>query len=125
MVSAAIAAFFYLRVVFAMFGAPADETEAAIEAVSVVVPEPTGPAPVFADVVAAGGGGVAVMARPVARAALVDERGTDDLGPTPLARLGVSPWVATSLLCTAGATVVFGIWAQPLVDFAHLATLIF
>jgi hypothetical protein len=65
------------------------------------------------------------MTAPVTRSAIADQRGTDELGPTPLAALGVSPWVATSLVCTVGATIVFGVWPQPLVDFAHLATLIF
>ncbi len=126
MVSAAVAAFFYLRVVLTMFGAPETAGEEAVEHLSVLVPQPAGPAPLLADSVTLGSGAVATMTMSETRAALVaDPRGTDDLGPTPLARLGVSPWVATALLCTAGATVLFGVWPQELVDFAHQATLLF
>lgn len=41
---------------------------------------------------------------------------------TPIA---VSPWTGTALVLTLGATVVFGIWPQPLISFAHQATLLF
>ena len=149
MVSAAAAAYFYLRVVFAMFGTAEAPEEAAAQAAYQAEAPPGGvrvaPAQQMAAAVAvapvalaqatggaAVGGGVAVMA-PVegvegveaVAAAVGDRRGTDDLGPTPLARLGVSPWVATALLCTTGATILFGCWPQPLTDFAHQATLIF
>jgi NADH-quinone oxidoreductase subunit N len=126
MVSAAAAAFFYLRIVFAMFGSPAGATDTALEVLTVAVPQAASPASLFADVATLGGGGVAVIASTETLVAVGgDARGTDDLGPTPLARLGVSPWVATALLCTAGATVLFGVWPQQLTDFAHQATLLF
>jgi NADH-quinone oxidoreductase subunit N len=37
----------------------------------------------------------------------------------------ISPWMLTGLVLVLGATVVLGIWPQPLVSFAHQATLLF
>jgi NADH-quinone oxidoreductase subunit N len=90
MASAAIAVFFYLRLVLLMLsGRPADE--AAGEVPSARVPD----------------GGVATLV-----GARVD-------------RLVVAPSTALSLAVTVGVTVVFGVWPQPLIDFARAATLIF
>ncbi|MGD0742239.1 MAG: NADH-quinone oxidoreductase subunit N [Acidimicrobiales bacterium] len=90
MASAAIAVFFYLRLVLLMLsGRPADE--AAGEVPSARVPD----------------GGVATLV-----GARVD-------------RLVVAPSTALALAVTVGVTVVFGVWPQPLIDFARAATLIF
>jgi len=53
------------------------------------------------------GGGVATLVRPV------------------VGRLVVAPSIALGLAVCVGVTVVFGVWPQPLVDFARAATLIF
>jgi NADH-quinone oxidoreductase subunit N len=90
MASAAIAVFFYLRVVRLMFA-----TQPA--------PSPAG----AAAPVEASAGGVATLVRPVAE------------------RLAVSPSIALGLAISLGVTVVFGVWPQPLIDFARAATLIF
>ena len=86
MASAAIAAFFYLRIVLLMYS-----TEPPTAAAGT-------PAP---------GGGVATLVRPV------------------VGRLVVAPSIALGLAVCVGVTVVFGVWPQPLVDFARAATLIF
>jgi NADH-quinone oxidoreductase subunit N len=39
--------------------------------------------------------------------------------------LAVSPWTATGLVFVVGATLVLGVWPQPLVSFAHQASLLF
>jgi NADH-quinone oxidoreductase subunit N len=94
MASAAIAVFFYLRIVLAMFSTqPAEAGESA--------------APPASMATAAPAGGVATLVRPV------------------VARLVVSPAIGLGLAVTCGATVVFGVWPQPLIDFARAATLIF
>ncbi|MGP8065010.1 MAG: NADH-quinone oxidoreductase subunit N [Acidimicrobiales bacterium] len=90
MASAAIAVFFYLRVVLLMFA-----TQPAHSPAGPVVPAQP-PA-----------GGVATLVRPVAE------------------RLAVSPSIALGLTICLGVTVVFGVWPQPLIDFARAATLIF
>ena len=132
--SAAIAAFFYLRVVFLMFSdagaaAPAGEasTTGAVEAARSMGVEPAG---------AAGGswvpepsGAVATMVAPVTRSAAADLRtvssgvvALDVSGEPPVA---TSPWILAGLGICVAVTVVFGIWPQPLVEFAHQATLLF
>lgn len=89
MASAAIAVFFYLRVVLLMYSTqPADPGD-----------EATTPGPA--------GGGVATLVR------------------TPVGRLVVQPSIALGLAVSVGVTVVFGVWPQPLIDFARAATLIF
>jgi len=94
-VSAAITAFFYLRLVFLMFAATA-------------VPSPVGAAD--ADPSPAG---VALLApaAPVASGARAAE-------------VEVSPWAATGIACCVVVTLLFGVWPQPLIAFAHQATLL-
>jgi NADH-quinone oxidoreductase subunit N len=67
----------------------------------------TQPAAAVAAGTPAPGGGVATLVRPV------------------VARLAVAPSIAFGLAVCVGVTVVFGVWPQPLVDFARTATLIF
>ncbi len=117
MFSAAVAAFFYLRVAVLMY-APDDES--ALEAVSA-------PAPVL---VTAGGGGLADFSaqsevRTELNAALLLEDEPEDVAhdEEPGPRVPVLAAVAIGI-CLA-VTVVFGIIPAPLVDFAHKATLLF
>jgi NADH-quinone oxidoreductase subunit N len=88
MASAAIAVFFYLRVVLVMFSTQPDEGSAEGSP-------------------RASAGGVGTLVRPV------------------VARLVVPGSIALGLAVTFGVTVVFGVWPQPLIDFARAATLIF
>ncbi len=138
MLSAAIATFFYLRLVFAMFGEPAGRQA------SVAVP--------VAPAGAGAPGGTAVQLPPVgtlsagpavasAAGVLTLERSAglggpgravaaavadDDAVPVVAdADLQVSPWVWVGLALCVGTTVVLGIWPSPLVDFARHATLLF
>jgi NADH-quinone oxidoreductase subunit N len=97
MVTAGIAAFFYLRVVLVMF---ADRSSDDVE-----VPD----AP-EEQALAAGGGGVAVLAPSTV---------------TVAERLVVGPWVTAGIGIAFLTSVVFGVWPQPLVSFAHAASLIF
>ena len=86
MLSAAIAVFFYLRVVLYMFGG----------------------APALA---------YAATADPALAAADEEGQGTQ--------RIAVSPAIAVGIAVCVGATVLFGVWPAPLIDFARAATLIF
>ncbi len=125
MVSAAIAAFFYLRVVFLMFGdlvsSPAADRAVAIPAGVALA----GAAP--AGAMATGGGATVLAASGVATLEASAETVVTTPGEPRAAagELEVSPWVAAGLFCTLGATIVFGIWPQPLVEFAQHATLLF
>ncbi|MCU1494137.1 MAG: proton-translocating NADH-quinone oxidoreductase, chain [Acidimicrobiaceae bacterium] len=124
--SAGVAAFFYLRVVFVMFSdvgiAGASDVSrgggeiARAGAVAAEVREQ--------DATLLGGAGASAVATLVAPAYVA----APELAPegTPSEpEVSVSPWVTTGLVLCVGATLVFGIWPQPLVDFAHQATLIF
>ncbi|MGC9962625.1 MAG: NADH-quinone oxidoreductase subunit N [Acidimicrobiales bacterium] len=109
MLSGAIAAAFYLRVVFVMYGsrsaagATANTTDAADEQV-------------LATAEAATGGQSAATVATVAAPADVEAEPELVLVP-PLAQLG--------LFLTVAFTVVLGIWPAPLFDFVHAAHLLF
>ena len=131
MLSAAIAAFFYLRVVFLMFGETAAiETPAAEPAFA-----PESPlAPAFAGAGVPGPGGTLLAtAHPSpavvpAGGALVSEdlrADPEEVGAPSDAELVVSPWTWFGLALTLGVTIVLGIWPEPLVGFAHQAHLLF
>ena len=94
--SAAIAAFFYLRVVLLMFGDLGSET----------TPLPQSEPPT--ESIYALRGSVATL---VVQVEVRDAT--------------VSPWLWTGLSCCVGATLVFGVWPQPLIDFAQSASLLF
>ena len=107
--TAAVAAFFYLRLVFLMFSdvgrtIPTHEGAA------------TGGTPTDTLEMPSAGGVATLVAAPVAALVEVAE-------PDP-AIVAVSPWVAAGLVLCVATTLVFGVWPQPLVDFAHQATLI-
>jgi NADH-quinone oxidoreductase subunit N len=108
MVTAAIAAFFYLRVVFYMYAGRRDETDAETQ----VLDEAR-------QLVGAGGGGTAVATPPV----------TEPPRPEPSAEgrpvVKVAPGVAAVVGTCVAFTLVFGIWPGPIFDFAHRATLLF
>ena len=116
MLSAAIAAYFYLRVVFTMFG---DQGARTAEAAAAVTPAlagaPAGSAsPALAFASAAVGVGVDEVPAPPSMAGAPGEE-----------KLPVSPWTWFGLAFTLGATLVFGVWPEPLVGFAHQAHLLF
>ncbi len=128
MVSAAIAAFFYLRVVFVMFGdvrpVPAPAGDAGLVAagepalVATAVPHAG-----LLEPAAGASGGLLLAEAPVLveQDAATVEASTDEEVRDGI----VSAWTWAGLILTVGATVVFGIWPQPLVDFAQHAHLLF
>ena len=122
MVTAAIAVFFYLRVAVAMYspvGAVAD--------------------PVGDDVPSGAGTGSPAPAKPAATeeatdrsessdavtslAVLTDAPPTDEVSERGAVPVPVLTWVAIGLC--VGFTVVFGIIPEPILNFAHQATLLF
>ncbi|HUO47954.1 MAG TPA: NADH-quinone oxidoreductase subunit N [Acidimicrobiales bacterium] len=126
MVTAAIAAFFYLRVVVLMYAPLADtaaDDSASELPAGAGAPEPAalaaagrgeegaiaiGPAGYDAP---AGGGG--------AEGALAADDGAD------LAGLKVPLGAASAIAVCATVTVLFGLWPAPIIEFAHKATLLF
>jgi NADH-quinone oxidoreductase subunit N len=116
MVSAAIAAFFYLRVILLMYSPPRTA-----DAVAVAEAGPgsapggapgAGPSPASAEpqgAVAGKAGTLTVVAE------ASEAEGSLPVSPTTVVAIGV---------CVA-VTVLFGIWPAPVVDFAHQATLLF
>jgi NADH-quinone oxidoreductase subunit N len=98
MASAGIAAFFYLRLVLAMY---------------------TQPAPLGVDVDASGGE-FEIASAPSSGTLLTATR-TEVVAPA----IAVPPFVITALGICVLASVVFGIWPGPIVNFAHAASLIF
>jgi NADH-quinone oxidoreductase subunit N len=131
MISAAIAVFFYLRVVAYMYSGEGVVAAAASEG---DLPEGA-PAPVMA-LALAGGEGMGYVPGDALPDAYSDAPAVETLaltgassagaGEAPLAGrrpLPAAAWLATGL--SLGVTIVFGIWPQPLFDFAHAATLLF
>ncbi len=141
MVSAAVAAFFYLRLVVAMYSpvgatgdaaAPLDATGAADSGAAV----PPAGAPALAGARSAGPG--AMAAEPAPGTASRDPATsdgeitlralTDEPPPPAVTERGRVPVPPLSALCIAvcvAFSVVFGIVPGPIVDFAHRATLLF
>jgi NADH-quinone oxidoreductase subunit N len=133
MVTAAVAAYFYLRVAVLMYaGGGLGEAEGGTGgSAELGTDDPTvgggtiQPAP-------SGQGGPAWATPGVAAATVTtlneqilldtDERGADEPAPEPV-RVPVLTALALGL-CT-GVTVLFGVWPQPLIDFANHATLLF
>ena len=111
MVSAAIAAFFYLRVILLMYTpAPASGTASASS-------DPGSGAETALPVPASAGAGATAGER---AGTLTLVEGSDEVSSAPVS----ATTVAAIALCLA-VTVVFGIWPAPVVDFAHKATLLF
>jgi hypothetical protein len=115
MVSAAIAAFFYLRVILLMYSAaPASPSGAT---------DTPAPADAVAGVASSGSSGelpAAAAAAAEAGTTLTVVEGSADAGSPPLS----GATVLAIALCVA-VTVLFGLWPAPVVDFAHKATLLF
>jgi len=127
--SAAIAAFFYLRLVFLMFsdsGLPI-VTQQNLSTAQATVSEPLVelPGSSLSPAYASPGGGVATLVTPSATAIAEEILDTQITEANEEAPIAVSPWVISGLMLCVGATVVFGIWPQPIVEFAHQATLLF
>jgi NADH-quinone oxidoreductase subunit N len=123
MVTAVIAAFFYLRVILLMYssslglGGRAGEDETHEPVPSLAMSATTG-----------GGGGTATAADAAGSTATEidalstgDEAG-DEVGD-PGARLSVPPAVAVAIAVCVTVTVLFGLWPAPVVNFAHHAVL--
>ncbi len=110
MVSAAIAAFFYLRVILLMYS-PTAASGASRGSGTTVEPSSSGPVGPLEASVAGGeaGGPVAVVVE-----------SPDDVVSSPVG----APTATAIALCVA-VTVLFGIWPAPIVNFAHQATLLF
>ncbi len=127
MLSGAIAAAFYLRVVFLMYGSePAAVVVATATAGDVtsggLTASPTsglpGGEPLLAATTSASGSvAVAAVAGDSDLTTEVVETEADPIVVPPLAQLG--------LFITVGLTVVLGIWPGPLFDFVHSARLLF
>ena len=148
MLSGAIAAAFYLRVVFVMYGSPSPTAPAVEQAGMPALAASTG-----GGLPVGPGGGIGPGAQ--ARGAPPDEPADDvpsfmpkdteaedeegwdeedDLleEPPPLpdsmlpsGRFALSPGTEMGLFLALAVTVVFGIWPAPLFSFAHAATLLF
>jgi NADH-quinone oxidoreductase subunit N len=112
MVTAVIAAFFYLRVILLMYSSSAglaagDERSMPAGGIDM----PAGP---VAD---PGAGGTVVATRPAPTVAAVETE------PVALARVPVAPTVAVGIAVCVVVTVLFGVWPAPIVNFAHHALL--
>jgi NADH-quinone oxidoreductase subunit N len=118
MVSAVIAAFFYLRLVLYMVSSPPatadtgeqfswDSGSVGSEVEAAEVP---------------GDGGATLEAQPGGVATLETAA---DSGPVAGESQPVVPLsIATGITICAGATVLFGVWPSPIINFAHAATLL-
>ncbi|MGD0081595.1 MAG: NADH-quinone oxidoreductase subunit N [Acidimicrobiales bacterium] len=114
MLSGAVAAAFYLRVVFLMYGSGGAvvETQAGgVPEVDLAAPEAAGTAPAGALAVA--------VADPATATVAVTAPGFG------LARLPIPLGSQIGLFLTVGFTLVFGIWPGPLFSFVHAASLAF
>ena len=133
MVSAVIAAFFYLRLVLYMVSGPvqADGTQTVGDPMSAPLQSSSSSSSCSSHAMAGGTSGESASAlesdalsRGVATLESTDAptEGTetsDDVGvvPVPLS-------IATAITICAGFTVLFGIWPSPIINFAHAATLL-
>jgi NADH-quinone oxidoreductase subunit N len=119
MVTAVIAAFFYLRVILLMYssslglapaGAGHESADVGGDAMAAASPLPS-PSPSPSPTGSAAAGTVVTAAVDVAAA-------DDGSGPIP-----VAPTVAVSIAVCVAVTVLFGLWPAPVVNFAHHALL--
>ncbi len=106
MVTAVIAAFFYLRVILLMYSSSAGLTAADGTAAATV----PGPSPAAATT-------VGVLAGVAASAVAVDEE------RAAAAAVPVAPSVVAAIAVCVAVTVLFGLWPAPIVNFAHHALL--
>ncbi len=129
MVTAAIAVFFYLRVAVAMYspvGAVADPVEGDVPSEAGTGP-PAGrphPAPEASEPTSEAATGRSESSDAVTSlAVLTDAPPTDEVTERGAVPVPVLTWVAIGLC--VGFTVVFGIVPEPILNFAHQATLLF
>ena len=116
MVTAVIAAFFYLRVILLMYSSSLGLAGAGGDDVSEAsVPTPAMSAAMGTAMATATS---ATAAGSSSEAALLPGEEEADAGVLP-----VAPTVAVSLALCVGVTVLFGLWPAPLVNFAHHAVL--
>jgi NADH-quinone oxidoreductase subunit N len=142
MLSGAVAAAFYLRVVFLMYGAPwvgggADVTDAEVtdwsppERGVLTEPEIAFAAPGDEGVsLGAESGAVSATATLLASSADPAEMGEAaeagaGEGGQDSERLEVAPGTQIGIFITVAVTIVFGVWPGPLFAFAHAASLLF
>jgi NADH-quinone oxidoreductase subunit N len=132
MVSAAVAAYFYLRVAVLMYaggglgepeGGSGGSAELGADDPTVgggtIQPAPTGPASPPWATPGAAAGAVTTLNEQIL---LADEDQPQDASPE---RVPVPALSALAIGMCTGVTVLFGVWPQPLIDFAHQATLLF
>ncbi len=132
MVTAAVAAYFYLRVAVLMYaggglGEPEGGTGGSAELGAddptvgggTIQPAPTGPTSAPWATPGAAAGVVTTLNEQIL---LADDPEGDD-GPPEAVRVPVLAGLAIGV-CT-GVTLLFGVWPQPLIDFANHATLLF
>jgi NADH-quinone oxidoreductase subunit N len=115
MVTAVIAAFFYLRVILYMYSSSAGLAGAAIGPdgrQSASGDEIVAPAP------AAASSGPSALATATAPTALAVDAGDEAIPVQP-----VAPTVAVAIALCVVVTVLFGLWPAPIVNFAHHAVL--
>jgi NADH-quinone oxidoreductase subunit N len=113
MVSAAIAAFFYLRVILLMYTPPTTSGGSADA-------EPSSSAGTGdADEAAPRGATEGAIEGETAGTLTLVVGSSEDLDPAP-----VSFTMVTAIAVCLAVTVLFGVWPAPLVDFAHKATLL-
>jgi NADH-quinone oxidoreductase subunit N len=113
MIAAAIAAFFYLRIIVLMYAGPGRPASAGV-ADAAGGGYDTGP-PLGVEATAPSGVAVAVAERTVPQELV--ERDNSPIGVPFAAGVG--------LFICASFTVFFGLYPAPLIDFAHRATLLF
>jgi NADH-quinone oxidoreductase subunit N len=116
MVTAVIAGYFYLRLAVLMYAGTTTgdgTTPAPVATGSVDAPAWASPEAVS--------GTVSTLNREI----LLAEEPAAPFGEAEPSRVPVPPLSGLAIALTVGVTVVFGLWPQPLVDFAHAASLLF
>ena len=128
MISAAIAAFFYLRVILLMYSpSPSGAAAGGGGPVGASSASPGGPAetPGAAQEPAPTLTLLAEGPDETAPDEIRDEMARDEMARDEMALSPVSGATATAIGLCVGVTVLFGVWPAPLVNLAHQATLLF
>jgi len=138
MVTAAVAAYFYLRVAVLMYaGGGLGESESGSGGSAALGAEGgmTGGGIIVAGAEGSDTGGGLAWATPASAARSVttineqilleDEATAGDDGEVGPERVAVPALAGLAIALCTGVTVLFGVWPQPLIDFANHATLLF
>ncbi len=127
MLTGAIAAAFYLRVVFVMYGSRQAAPSQAAPALPAEGPGGEGLAFAGASSEIGSPAGASHSPLPAATLLALEPAAleTAAVEPAPAERIHLSPATAFGLLLTVGFTVVFGIWPAPIFSLAHAAGLLF